>query len=232
MKVIGITGLKNTGKTTLITKLISELKNRGYEVGTVKKTHSTFDLIGRDTEKHSSAGASVVVGSGEETFFKINEKIDLENIINYVKKLKNIDFLLLEGFKESSYIKIATANYGEDETIIKNVDVNSLEKKDVVDIVSLIEKRSYGQLKNLNCKKCGYNTCNEFKISKIKGEADNLDCFSDDDLISLVVDDSSIPMNPFVQKLVRNIITSLSETLRTSEFGAEDFEKIEITVKN
>ena len=238
MRVIGITGKKNTGKTTLVTILISELKKRGFSVGTVKKTHSEFDVKGRDTEKHSSAGAEIVAGLGKETFFKINEAIPLENTLKFIKELKNLDFIILEGFKESLYMKIATANYtNTDKTIVKVVNVkkinNNEDKDGLNEIIDLIEERSYGLIQNLNCKKCSYNTCEEFREAKILGIAGKkIQCLTDQDTAILKVDGETIPMNPFVKSLVKNITTSLVETLRTDEFGVDELKKIELIVNN
>jgi len=239
MRVVGITGTKNSGKTTLVTMIIPELIKRGYTVGTIKKTHSQFDTEGRDTEKHSTSGAKVVAGVGEETFFKLNKKMELDEILKFMKELETLDFIILEGFKESPYIKIATANYDDsDKTIIKVVDVNKINRKSPNDkllneIIELIENRSYGIMQKLNCKKCGYNTCDEFRHSKIKGSIDKkIQCLVDIDDAILKVDGELIPMNPFVKKLIRNITSSLVDSLRTGEFGAESIEKIELTVKN
>ncbi len=232
MKIIGVTGLKNTGKTTLILKIITELKEKGYSIGTIKKTHSYFDIEGRDTEKHSSAGAELVIGSGDETFIKLNSNSDLEELITITKELKKIDFLILEGFKDSNYLKIATARYTDDETIIKTVNVEELNEEDISELVELIEKRAYGQITNLNCKKCGFETCIEFKKAKLNGNADEIDCLSDNDYTCLKINGKNVPMNPFVSELVSNIVTSMAKSLRTKEFDVEKFDTIEIKVFN
>lgn len=242
MRIIGITGLKNTGKTTLVVKVIKELKKRGFEVATIKKTHSTFDTNGRDTSKHSEAGAGIVVGSGIETFFKIDKELELVEILKEVKEMKRIkgvkapDFVILEGFKESPYIKIATAeyktDYNNDETIIKTVNVNDLSDRDLCKIVDLMEDRSFGILPMLNCKKCGFDNCNEFRLAKIEGVAPKeVQCITDVDTAILKVDDLAIPMNPFVKELVKNVVAGIVKTLRTEEFGAGDFKKIELIVE-
>jgi len=238
MRIVGITGRKNTGKTTLVTMLIPELIKKGYTVGSIKKTHSKFDIEGRDSEKHSQAGSKVVVGVGKETFFKIEKNMELDDILKFMKDLENLDFVILEGFKESPYLKIATTNYDDsDETIVKVVDVRKISQNEdsssLNEIIELIEDRSYGILQNLNCKKCGYNTCDEFKSAKIKGEINReIQCLTDVDDAILKVDGMVIPMNPFVKKMVRNIIASLVESLRTDEFGVDSIEKIELTVQN
>ncbi|MGL6298105.1 MAG: molybdopterin-guanine dinucleotide biosynthesis protein B [Methanobacteriaceae archaeon] len=242
MRIVGITGLKNTGKTTLVVKIIKELKKRGFGVATIKKTHSTFDTKGRDTAKHSEGGAEIVVGSGIETFFKVDKEIELEEILKEIKEMKSIkgvndpDFVILEGFKEAPYIKIATAQYEDkyenENTIVETVDVRELSDTDISEIADLIEDRSFGILPMLNCKKCGFDNCNEFRLGKIEGlVAKDVQCATDVDTAILKVDGVAIPMNPFVKELVKNVTAGIVETLRTKEFGAEDFKRIELIVE-
>jgi len=85
MKIVAVVGTKNTGKTTLVTKLVRELVLRGFKVGTVKHTHVKLDLDGKDTWKHREAGASMVVGAGEdETFFIRDQLIEVIFVLRVV----------------------------------------------------------------------------------------------------------------------------------------------------
>ena len=122
MRIIGIVGTKNTGKTILVTNIIKKLVERGFEVGSVKHTTEGFDIEGRDTWKHKEAGAQIVVGAGEDTFLNIGEELELDCIFNLLKYVKELDFVVVEGFKHSKYAKVSTSNYKDDFTI-KNVDV-------------------------------------------------------------------------------------------------------------
>ena len=66
-RVFGITGWKNSGKTTLVEKLVAELSRRGWTVSTVKHAHHDFDIDkqGTDSFRHRQAGAAeVAVVSG------------------------------------------------------------------------------------------------------------------------------------------------------------------------
>lgn len=73
MNRIHIIGRKNSGKTTLIVELVEELTARGYVVGTIKHTHHRhdFDVPGKDSHRHRTAGASVVglMGPGMSAVF-------------------------------------------------------------------------------------------------------------------------------------------------------------------
>ena len=61
-RVIGITGFKNSGKTTLVERLVAEFTARGLNVSTIKHAHHTFDIDhkGRDSFRHRKAGAREV----------------------------------------------------------------------------------------------------------------------------------------------------------------------------
>ena len=63
--VFGVTGWKNSGKTTLVTRLVSELAGRGFVVSTVKHAHHAFDIdkAGTDSHRHREAGAQEVRSS-------------------------------------------------------------------------------------------------------------------------------------------------------------------------
>ena len=58
-RVFGITGWKNSGKTTLVERLVAELTRRGWRVSTVKHAHHAFDIDkeGTDSFRHRAAGA-------------------------------------------------------------------------------------------------------------------------------------------------------------------------------
>jgi len=70
-RIITVTGLKRSGKTTVAAALIAELKRRGHRVGSIKSTHHAalaIDLAGTDTRRHLEAGAEAVVAlAAEET---------------------------------------------------------------------------------------------------------------------------------------------------------------------
>lgn len=61
-RVIGVAGFKNSGKTTLVERLVANLTGRGFHVSTVKHAHHSFDIDheGRDSFRHRRAGAKEV----------------------------------------------------------------------------------------------------------------------------------------------------------------------------
>ncbi len=97
---INIVGEKNSGKTTLIQSLISELKNSGYTVGTVKHTSHDheFDVAGTDSWKHRQAGSqATVIISPSKLVCHINEP-SKEGINDMIETLfQDYDIILWEG---------------------------------------------------------------------------------------------------------------------------------------
>jgi molybdopterin-guanine dinucleotide biosynthesis protein B len=105
--VITIVGHSNSGKTTLIEKLIPELKRRGYRVGTIKHTHHGFsmDQKGKDTFRHRAAGADAVLAAspGQIALVKSLPEVSLDSLLPY---FQDMDIVLVEGFKQDKKPKI------------------------------------------------------------------------------------------------------------------------------
>ncbi len=232
MKIISVIGLKNTGKTTLVTKIVKELVKRGYRIGTVKHSHHGFDLPGKDTWKHKEAGAELVVGSGKGTFFSFADDMELDTILNLMKFSKNLDFIVLEGFKHVKYAKISTSDLNDD-YIIATVNVMNIDEDHLKSLVDLIEKRSYGMIQELNCKKCGFENCNEYTKEKLSGSVTTeVECKTESDQVLLKINDNMIPLNPFVRSFIEETIMGMVNSLKTEEFGVNEIKKIELLIRN
>jgi len=106
-QIISIAGKSNSGKTTLLEKLIFELNGRGYKIGSVKHTHDGFDFDkkGKDSWRHKKAGATA-------TLVVTDTKIALvkEDTRSYIEKMETFlgdtDLILAEGFKKQPLKKI------------------------------------------------------------------------------------------------------------------------------
>ncbi|MBU3176290.1 molybdopterin-guanine dinucleotide biosynthesis protein B [Clostridium estertheticum] len=107
--VLSIVAIKsNTGKTTLIEKLIKALKLRNYSVGVLKHDAHKFDIDkeGKDSYKFSAAGADNVIISSCEKLAMI-QKVEKEVSIDEILLLfKEIDIVLIEGYKDNNFPKI------------------------------------------------------------------------------------------------------------------------------
>jgi molybdopterin-guanine dinucleotide biosynthesis protein B len=111
-RVFGITGWKNSGKTTLTERLVGELAARGWKVSTVKHAHHEFDIDkqGTDSFRHRQAGATeVAIVSGRRWALmhelRGEDEPTLEAILS---RLAPADIVLVEGYKREAHQKIET----------------------------------------------------------------------------------------------------------------------------
>lgn len=108
--VVSIVAKSGTGKTTLLEKLITELKSRGYRVGAVKHDAHSFsiDHQGKDSWRLTAAGADTMLITSPQQIAMVKqnqgpEPTLAETIASYCGDL---DIVLTEGFKRSSMPKI------------------------------------------------------------------------------------------------------------------------------
>ena len=106
--VIGVVGWKNSGKTTLVERLVAEFVRRGWRVATVKHAHheAEIDQPGRDSWRHRAAGArEVALVTGQR--YAIMHEAEAEPALGEVLgRLAPADLVLVEGFKREPHAKI------------------------------------------------------------------------------------------------------------------------------
>ena len=232
MRIISIVGLKNTGKTSLTSKVIKELTNRDFKVASIKHSHHQMEMDheGTDTYKQMQSGSDFVVGIGGRTYFNINERLDLERILFLIKLIENPEFVVIEGFKAYPYAKIATCEEVEDEYTIKVVNSFEITDEEVLDLVDLVEERSYDILDTLFVDDCGYNDASIIGQAFASGKLDyNPDSQAE---VNLAIDGINIGLNRFVSNYLKQTILGVLNPLKIKEYGVEDFENIDITIKN
>jgi molybdopterin-guanine dinucleotide biosynthesis adapter protein len=130
VKLLGIVGFKNAGKTTLTERLVSELTARNYRIATVKHAHHAFDIDqeGRDSWRHRKAGASEVAIVSANRWALVHELRGVPEpaLQEIVGKLAPCDLVLTEGYKWEKHPKIEVRNLalahpelaGKDRTVI------------------------------------------------------------------------------------------------------------------
>jgi molybdopterin-guanine dinucleotide biosynthesis protein B len=107
--VFGVYGYSDTGKTTLIVKLVEQLVKEGYLVATIKQTKKaiSMDTKRKDTWWHHGAGAELVVFSSLcETDFLLNKSMSSSEIIRRIAEFGCYDIILVEGADDPSIPKI------------------------------------------------------------------------------------------------------------------------------
>ena len=110
MKVYGVTGWENSGKTGLMERLIAGFTERGLRVSTIKHAHHVFDVDhpGRDSWRHRQAGAGeVLVSSGTRWALMHELRGETEpTLAELLARLAPADLVLIEGFKMDNHPKI------------------------------------------------------------------------------------------------------------------------------
>ncbi|EKF17912.1 molybdopterin-guanine dinucleotide biosynthesis protein B [Nitratireductor pacificus] len=119
-RVFGIVGWKNSGKTTLTSRLIAELSGRGLRIAAVKHAHHAFDIDheGTDSFRHRSAGAAEVAIVSSRRWALIHELQDEEEpgLEAMLERLSPCDLVLVEGYKRGPHPKIECRRSGAKDT--------------------------------------------------------------------------------------------------------------------
>jgi len=157
MKIFGVTGWKNSGKTGLMERLISEFTARGLTVSSIKHAHHSFDIDhpGRDSYRHRDAGARQVLLASRNRWALMHElrHEDEPSLGDLLKQLSPVDLVLIEGYKRDRHPKIEAHRKEtgqpliapEDETIVAvasdtsvAIDRPVLDLNDTTSIVNFI----------------------------------------------------------------------------------------------
>ena len=162
IKVVAFVAKSGTGKTTLVEKVIAELKKRGYKVGAVKHDAHRFEIDhpGKDSYKFSAAGADTVLLSSPDKLALIKKHAESPSIEELLARyFSDEDIVLTEGFKRSSLPKIEIHRPEHSDTLIcrgeiddpaliavastasLNLDVPVLDLNDAGAITDFIERK-------------------------------------------------------------------------------------------
>jgi molybdopterin-guanine dinucleotide biosynthesis protein B len=250
LKVVGIIGYKNSGKTTLTHALARELTGRGHEVAVIKHSSHHLDLPGKDTAMLGEAVGQVGFISPQESGVFWKKSLSLENIIPYLEA----DIVLVEGFKtEKTFPKIVClrgepddADRGRSEDPfdglaicavrpadqVEGMDIPSFDRlrtallgrDEVSKIADLVEEKAF-KLPNLDCGGCGHERCYDLAREIVAGSGSVEDCVSLRPAAEVKIDGRPMPMNPFISGIVRGTILGMLSSLKGFKKG-----KIEISV--
>jgi len=212
MRAVMIKGFSKTGKTSTVQALVSELRRRGYTVGTVKDIHfEAFraDTPGTDTFKHMEAGARRVTARGvNETAMFSDRQMSIHEILKYYKE----DFVILEGDSGLKCPTIITGKTADDidkrmcpeaiavSGIISN-DIDEYNGLPVINGITEVEKLA------------------DLVEKKTKNEETVLD-------VELTIDGEEIWMVPFVKETLKNVVVGAVKALDGYEEGKEIVVKI------
>ncbi len=197
--VISIVGKSDSGKTTLIEKLLPELVRRGYRIATVKHDVHGFevDRAGKDSWRHKQAGAHTVVISSPHKVAVIRD-VEKDMTLDGIRErfIQDVDLLLSEGYKREVHPKI--------EIFRKEKHTELLCTKDDK-LIAIVSNQDFDM---------GVPV---FDLDDMKGLADFIEKKylqpREKNTISLFMDGKAIPLNPFVRgflaKSIRGMVNSL-----------------------
>lgn len=118
--VFAVCGVKNSGKTTLIEKLVHALSEKGFHIATIKHDAHQFDpdVPGRDSFRHRAAGAYGTAVFDADKFMIVKD--GTQTIEGLLTVFPEADIILLEGARETSYPKIEIVRAGNSTAIASN----------------------------------------------------------------------------------------------------------------
>jgi molybdopterin-guanine dinucleotide biosynthesis protein B len=204
--IISIVGKSNSGKTTLIEKIIPILSEKGYKVATIKHDAHSFEIDreGKDTYRHKKAGAKAVIISSSEKVALIKDVYKEANLDDLIMLLPDdIDIVLTEGYKRSNMPKIEvyrTANSKE-----------FLCKNDNTLVAVVTDNLNDSELINVN---------NKFYIDDANAVANFIEdryIQQNNKNILLYVDGQKIALNDFVKETIISTITGLLKPLKSCD---------------
>lgn len=114
---VSIVGRHNSGKTTLIEKLIAEMVGRGYDVGSIKHhSHVGFDIDhpGKDSYRHRAAGASETVIASPDMLARVKTLEREVECSEIVRSMPGHDIIIVEGYRKSGLPTIEIMRSGND----------------------------------------------------------------------------------------------------------------------
>lgn len=210
--IVSIVGRSDSGKTTLMEKIIPELGNRGYKVATVKHDVHGFDIDkeGKDSWRHKQAGAHTTVISSPKKMAMVRD-VDGDLPLRELRErfIRDVDIIISEGYKNDRHPKIEV--YRKDaqgELLCSKKDmlialasdtdfdtgVPCMHIDDVEGIVDIIEERFLKKQRKPS--------------------------------ISLRVNSKNVPLNPFIKDMMARAITGMVSALK----GCEDPKEVEVRI--
>ncbi len=126
MRVYGVTGWKDSGKTTLVERLVTEITGRGLTVSTLKHAHHGFDADhpGKDSYRHRAAGARQVLVASQARWALMSELrgAPAPTLEALIARLDPVDLVLVEGWKRDRHPKIEVRRIATGQDLLAGAD--------------------------------------------------------------------------------------------------------------
>ncbi len=201
--IVSVVGKSDSGKTTLIEKLLPELTSRGYRIATVKHDTHGFevDREGKDSWRHKRAGAHTVVISSPNKVALIRD-VERDLALDEIrgKLIRDVDLIISEGYKRGDQPKIEVFRKEVHEELLCTTEDN---------LVAIASNQTFDV--GVPC----------YDLDDMKGLAEFIiDRFLSPGkkvFISLRVDGRSVPLNPFVRTFLAQAIRGMIQSLKHCE---------------
>lgn len=205
--VISIVGSTESGKTTLIEKLIPAINKRGYRVGTIKHAREIDTDVTKDSQRHLQAGSEVVVLAAPGHIVMI--KPTLEPGIEEIRQLfdSGLDLIICEGFKSADLPKIEVYKKGQETSI-----------EGLTSVIAVVSEENRGT-----------NT-RQYKPEDTEGLVDLLErgfIQPQSNWFDLYINGKQVPLTVFPRQIIRDVIMAMVGTLKS----VDPVETLEIRMK-
>jgi molybdopterin-guanine dinucleotide biosynthesis protein B len=195
--IVSVVGKSKSGKTTLLEKLIQELKSRGYRVATIKHAPNgmTFDEPGKDSWRHIRAGSEATVVSAPDRVVMVrpvSRALKLDELA--VLFAEDYDIILTEGFRQDSAPKIEVHRREV------GTPYSSLKKLIAIATDEPLEAGT-----------------RQFSLDDIKEMADLLEkgfIKPQAERLSLYVNDTPVTLSSFPRDIIKNILMAIASSLK------------------
>jgi len=195
--IVSIIGKAKSGKTSLIEKLVQELKSRGYRVATIKHIPQgvNFDEPGKDSWRHIQAGSEATAVSSPDKIVVV-KPVAQDSTLDEVARLlgEDYDIILTEGFKQGNAPKIE----------VHRKDVGPL-LKDIKKLIGIVTDEPL----ETKARQFSFDDVNSLvdllEKGFIKPQAER---------ISLYVNNTSITLTAFPKQIITNVLLAMASCLR------------------
>jgi len=208
--IVSIVGRSDTGKTTLVKKLIGELKSRGYRVATIKHASksATLDKPDKDSWHHIQAGSEATVIASPDKVVLI-KPVAKEPTLDEIVPLfgEDYDIILAEGFKRGDAPKIE----------VHRREIGPL-LGDIKKLIAIVSDEPVE------------TEIRQFSPQDIKGLADLLEkgfLKPRRERFSLYVNKVPVSMSSFPREVITNIVLAMASSLK----GVEKIRSLEIFLR-
>ncbi len=194
LPIISIVGPSDSGKTTLVEKLVKSLVRKGHRIGVLKHTHAAikFDRAGTDTDRFRKAGATMSAITDDAILARFSRVSGAAPRGLIASLARDVDLLIVEGYKQEALPKLLFTDH--------------LDHVDFKGIVATYGKTGNGKIPHFKSHEVGKIALWLEKTFILPGRKAGA--------VRVLVDGRALPMKPFVADIVRQTNRGLLQSLK------------------